>query len=484
MRYFPTFFQVSAKDCLVVGAGETALRKVRLLRKAGAAITVVTDALDPREIAPELLTLERDEGLRLERRLFRVEDVEQRALVVSATEVSERDVLVAEAARKAGRPVNVVDRPDLSDFITPAIVDRDPITIAISSAGTAPVLARRLRSQIEAMLPSRLGALAAFAESFRSAVKANIRDGRARLRFWERFFDGPEAASVLAGEETVAREQMLTLVNAESAREKPAGRVAIVGAGPGDPDLLTFKAMRALQHADVIVYDKLVGPEILDYARRDAERIYVGKTRGHHSRSQDEINAILVAEAGLGKHVVRLKGGDPFIFGRGGEEQDYLAQHGVEVEVVPGITAAAGCAAVSGIPLTHREHAQAVTLVTGHAKDGEPDLDWAALASLKQTLVIYMGVSTIDRTCRRLVEHGLSPQTPAAVIEKGTLPDQRTVTGSLDDLAGLVRANGIKGPGLFIVGDVVSAAGGAAAVSRQAETLSAASTEPLRRVAV
>ncbi len=484
MRYFPTFFQLSEKACLVVGAGETALRKVRLLRKAGAEITVVTDALDPREIASELLTLERDTELRIERRKFRTEDVEHRSLVVSATEIPERDSLVAETARKAGRPVNVVDRPDLSDFITPAIVDRDPITIAISSAGTAPVLARRLRSQIEAMLPARLGALAEFADSFRSAVKANIQDGRGRLRFWERFFDGPEAASVLSGDETAAREQMLTLVNAASARQTPKGRVAIVGAGPGDPDLLTFKAMRALQHADVVVYDKLVGPEILDYARRDAERIYVGKTRGHHTRSQDEINAILVREARLGKHVVRLKGGDPFIFGRGGEEQDTLAQHGIDVEVVPGITAAAGCAAASGIPLTHREHAQAVTFVTGHAKDGEPDLDWAALAGLKQTLVVYMGVSTIGRTCERLIEHGLNPQTPAAVIENGTLPEQRTVTGSLADLAALVKANGIKGPGLFIVGDVVSAAGGAAAATSRAVTSVSTSTEPLRRVAV
>ncbi len=484
MRYFPSFLKLTGRACLVVGAGETALRKVRLLRKAGASITVVTDAMDVREIAPELLTLERDGSLRMERRAFRHEDVAQQTVVVSATEIPERDTLVAEASRLAGRPVNVVDRPDLSDFITPAIIDRDPITIAVSSAGTAPVLARRLRAQIEALLPARLGALAEFAESFRSAVKANIHEGRARLRFWERFFDGPEAASVLAGDETAAREKMLTLVNASSARHNPKGRVAIVGAGPGDPDLLTFKAMRALQHADVVVYDKLVGPEILDYARRDAERIYVGKTRGNHTRTQDEINAVLVEQARLGKHVVRLKGGDPFIFGRGGEEQDYLAQHGVDVEVVPGITAAAGCAAASGIPLTHRDHAQAVTFVTGHAKDGEPDLDWTALASLKQTLVIYMGVSTIGRSCERLIEHGLDPQTPAAVIENGTLPEQRTVTGSLADLATLVAANGIKGPGLFIVGDVVSAAGGATAPATQTDADLTARAEVLRRVAV
>lgn len=471
MKYFPTFLRLSGEACLIVGAGETALRKLRLLRKAGAVVTVVTDGAKPDEIAPELLELEAAGDIRLMRRTFEASDVTGRVIVISATEEPARDEEVAAAARNAGRPVNVVDRPDLSDFITPAIVDRDPITIAISSAGTAPVLARRLRAQIEAMLPARLGALASFADSFRRAVKANIGDGRARLRFWERFFDGPVAASVIAGEETTAREKMLTLVNASSERQKPHGRVAIVGAGPGDPDLLTLKAMRALQQADVVVYDKLVGPEILDYARRDAERIYVGKTKGHHTRSQDEINGILVEEALSGKRVVRLKGGDPFIFGRGGEEQDYLAQHGIDVEIVPGITAAAGCAAASGIPLTHREHAQAVTFVTGHAKDGEPDLDWAALAGLKQTLVIYMGVSTIARSCARLIEHGLDPHTPAAVIENGTLPEQKTVTGSLNDLAALVAANGIKGPGLFIVGDVVSAANGALAIPAEVDSL-------------
>lgn len=476
MKYFPTFLRLSEQACLVVGAGETALRKVRLLRKAGARITVVADSTAPDEIASELIELERAGDLAIERRAFAPSDVRGCVVVISATELPARDEKVAEAARDVGRPVNVVDRPDLSDFITPAIVDRDPITIAISSAGTAPVLARRLRAQIEAMLPARLGALAEFADSFRRAVKANIQDGRGRLRFWERFFEGPVAASVIAGEETAAREKMITLVNAASQREKPGGRVAIVGAGPGDPDLLTLKAMRALQQADVVVYDKLVGPEILDYARRDAERLYVGKTRGHHTRSQDEINAILVEEARQGKQVVRLKGGDPFIFGRGGEEQDYLAQQGIDVEIVPGITAAAGCAAASGIPLTHRAHAQAVTFVTGHAKDGEPDLDWSALANLKQTLVIYMGVSTIARSCARLVEHGLDPQTPAAVIENGTLPEQKTVTGSLEDLAALVAANGIKGPGLFIVGDVVSAARGALDLPAEIETL--------RRIAV
>jgi uroporphyrin-III C-methyltransferase/precorrin-2 dehydrogenase/sirohydrochlorin ferrochelatase len=318
-----------------------------------------------------------------------------------------------------------------------------------------------VREAIERLLPARLGRLARFAQSFRGAVAATLPEGRARLRFWERFFDGPSAGQVLRGEDVAAREAMLKLVN----RPAPAterGQVAIVGAGPGDPDLLTLGALRLLQRADAVVYDKLVGPEIVDYARRDAERIYVGKSKANHSMSQDRINALLVRLAEDGKRVVRLKGGDPFVFGRGGEELDYLKRHGVAVEVVPGITAAVGCAGSLGIPLTLRGVSQAVTLVTGHGQDGEPDLDWAALARLDQTLAIYMGVSTAGRVARRLIEHGLAPSTPVAVIENGTLPEQKTVTGTLAELESLVRTGGITGPALIIVGQVVRQADGAA----------------------
>jgi uroporphyrin-III C-methyltransferase/precorrin-2 dehydrogenase/sirohydrochlorin ferrochelatase len=336
------------------------------------------------------------------------------------------------------------------------------VVIGIATGGAAPVLASRVREAIERLLPARLGRLAEFAASFRTAVKATVPSAASRLRFWDRFFDGPVADQVLAGNERGARERMLTLVNGREANEPPRGGVAIVGAGPGDPDLLTLRALRLLQRADVVIYDKLVGPGVLDLARRDAERIYVGKSTGHHSASQDEINALAAAKALAGRRVVRLKGGDPFIFGRGGEELTYLRQHGVAVEVVPGITAALGCAAAVGIPLTHRDHAQAVTLATGQGKDGEPELDWATLARLGQTLVIYMGVGAAGRIAARLVDNGLDPGTPVAVIESGTLPGQKAAYGRLSGLGWLVRQSSIAGPALIVIGRVAALADGAA----------------------
>jgi uroporphyrin-III C-methyltransferase/precorrin-2 dehydrogenase/sirohydrochlorin ferrochelatase len=378
--------------------------------------------------------------------------------VCAATGLAEVDARVAEAARAAGVPVNVADRAELSSFIVPAIVERDPVVIGISSGGAAPILASRLREAIERLLPARVGKLADFADSFRSAVKATVPGATASFRFWDRFFDGPVADQVLAGNETGARERMLTLVNGRGAGEPPRGGVAIVGAGPGDPDLLTLRALRLIQRADVVVHDKLVGPGVLDLVRRDAERIYVGKSRGEHSKEQAEINALLAEQALAGRRVVRLKGGDPFIFGRGGEEADYLRQRGISVELVPGITAALGCAAAVGIPLTHRDHAQAVTLVTGQGKDGEPELDWGTLARLDQTLAIYMGVGAAARIAARLIEHGLDPATPVAVIENGTLPNQRAVYGRLSGLGWLVRQSGIAGPALIVIGRVAALA--------------------------
>jgi uroporphyrin-III C-methyltransferase/precorrin-2 dehydrogenase/sirohydrochlorin ferrochelatase len=454
MNYFPAFLDLNGRRCLLVGGGEVAARKLRLLRKAGAAVTVVApEAVD--EIA-DLAEAGAEAGqVTLIRRGFAPSDLGGHTLVIGATGIAALDEQVAEAAHGAGVPVNVVDRVDLSSFIVPAIVDRDPVTVAIGTAGTAPVLARRIREQIESLLPARLGCLARFAGSFRGAVRANFGDGAARRRFWERFFDGPIAGLLLAGDERGARERMLALVNGRVPGGDAAGSVAIVGAGPGDPDLLTVRALRLMQQADLVVYDRLIGPAILDYVRRDAERIHVGKARGHHSRTQDEINALMLRHARAGRRVVRLKGGDPFMFGRGGEELAYLRRHGVAVELVPGITAATGCAASAGIPLTHRDHAQAATFVTAQAKDGEPDLDWAALARLRQTLVIYMGVSAAGRIAARLIEHGLAPPTPAAVVENGTLPDQKVAIGSIGDVETLIRENNIRGPAVIIVGDVV-----------------------------
>ena len=454
MRYFPAFFDLNGRRVLIVGGGESAARKLRLLRKAKAWVTVVAP-----EAAPEIADLAEAGEIAWIARAFEAGDVLGQDLVVGATGLSPVDEDVAKAARTAGRPVNVVDRPDLSSFITPAIVDRDPIVIGISSGGSAPVLARRIRARIESLLPAGIGRLADFAESFRGAVAATVAPA-GRKRFWERFFDGPVAEAVLKGDERGARERMLALVNSPAAREREAGIVHIVGAGPGDPDLLTFRAMRLIQDADVIFYDKLVGPEIVDYARRDAERVYVGKTKGNHSKSQDDINALMAEAAAAGRRVVRLKGGDPFVFGRGGEEADYLRGLGHAVEVVPGITAATGCAAAADIPLTFRGVAQAVTFVTGHAADGEPDLDWAALSDPRQTLVIYMGVSTAGTIAARLIEHGVEPARPVAVIENGTRADQKVVKGSLGALEALVQRNAIAGPAVIVVGDVVKLAGG------------------------
>jgi len=472
MKYYPAFMDLSGRPALLVGGGECAARKLRLLLKAGARVTVVAPC-STREITDHA-----EAGrVALSRRRFHRDDLEGQVLVIGATGLPRVDFEVSRAAEAAGVPVNVVDRPELSTFITPAIVDRDPVVIGISTGGTAPVLARRIRATIEALLPSRLGHLARFAGSFRSAVAAVVPDGRSRRVFWDAFFDGPIARSVLAGNDRAARETMLSLVNRRGAEEAPGGSVAIVGAGPGDPDLLTLRALAALQSADVVVYDRLIGPEILDRARRDAERIYVGKAKGHHVAGQDEINALLLDRARDGQRVVRLKGGDPFIFGRGGEEVDYLRRHGIAVELVPGITAATASAASVGIPLTHRGLAPAVTLVTGHGAEGEPDVDWAALASSRHTVAIYMGLSTAGRVAERLIAHGRAPGTPVAVVAKATLPDQRIETGRLGELERLVRESAIEGPALILIGEVVALADTSAAAGALVDSL------PLRAAA-
>lgn len=450
MDFLPIFLDLKGRSAVVAGGGATATRKVRLLRKAGARVTVVAPRLDA-----ELAGLAAEGAIVHHARAFASGDLEGAAVVFGATGDDAEDARIAAAAQAAGVPVNIVDRPGVSTFIMPAIVERDPIVIGISSGGAAPVLVRRLRERLESLLPAGLGRLARFADSFRAAVRATLPDETARRRFWERFFDGPLADAVLRGEPNV-RERMIALVNRPE--NDTRGIVHIVGAGPGDPDLLTFRALRVMQQADVVIYDRLVEPAILDYVRRDAERVYVGKAKGAHSRTQAEINDLMVAHARAGRRVVRLKGGDPFVFGRGGEELEHLRAHGVEVEVVPGITAALCCAAATGIPLTHRDHAAAVTLVTGHGRDGAPDVDWAALAHARHTLVVYMAVSTAGEVARRLIEHGLPAATPVAVIENGTRPSQRTVAGRLDRLAELVAAHAIAGPAVIIIGEVARAA--------------------------
>ena len=453
MQHFPAFFALNGRSVLVVGGGATACRKARLLADAGASVLVVAPSL-----GEEMAALAQEGRVEHLARPFAPEDLHGHTLVIAATGISAVDAAVSAAAQARGLPVNVVDAPSLSTFIMPALVRRDPITVAISTGGAAPVLARAIRAKLEALLPANLGRLARFADGFRGAVKATHGSETERRRFWERFFSGPIATAVLDGDERWARERMLDAVNRSQAEDEAAGSVALVGAGPGDPELLTLRAVRLLEEADVIVYDRLVGAGILDRARRDATRIYVGKSRGAAEKSQDEINALLLAEARAGKRVIRLKGGDPFVFGRGGEEADYLARRGVRVVTVPGITAATACAAAAGIPLTHRDHVQALTFVTGQGRDGEPDLDWAGLASGRQTIAVYMGRAMAGRIAEKLIEAGMSPATPAAMIENATLPEQWIATAPLSELGCLAAAGedrGARAPALFVIGEVV-----------------------------
>lgn len=451
MRFFPLFLDLDGRDVLVVGGGSAAARKALVLAGCGARVTVAAPVPGGEVVAAE-------GRVRLLRRPFQADDADGKALVVSASGDAALDAAVFAAARSRDVPVNVVDRPHLCTFVWPAIVDRDPLTVAITSGGAAPVLARGVRARIEAMLPPALGALARFADRFRGAVKATRPSGLARRRFWDRFFEGPIADQVLAGDERGAGERMLALVNRRDEESAGAGIVHLVGAGPGDPELLTLKALRLLQEADVIVHDRLIGPRVLDYARRDAERIDVGKAPGRHAVPQDRINALLLQHAGAGARVVRLKGGDPFVFGRGGEELAFLRGHGIAVEVVPGITAATGCAAAAGIPLTMRGQAQALSIVTARAESGETALDWQALAGDGRTLCVYMGAAAADRIALRLIEAGHDPATPAAVVVDGTLPTQRIATGTLQALGAMVAEAG-AGPALIMIGEAVRQAG-------------------------
>jgi uroporphyrin-III C-methyltransferase/precorrin-2 dehydrogenase/sirohydrochlorin ferrochelatase len=450
MQYFPIFLRLQDQSVLVVGGGIVAARKIDLLRKAGAQVTVVAP-----ELCATVAELASQKLIRHIAEEFRPEHLDGMRLAIAATNRQAVNAWVAHQAEVRNIPINVVDDRELSRFIMPAIVDRSPVIVAVSSGGDAPVLTRRLREKLEAFLPSRLGRLAELAGAWRGKVKRRIEDGTQRRKFWERFFDGPAAADVLAGRESQAQESIENALR-ETNESAWRGEVALVGAGPGDPGLLTLRALRVMQNADVVLYDRLVSPQILELCRRDAELISVGKSAGCAPIPQEQINALLVQHARAGKRVVRLKGGDPFIFGRGGEELQTLAAHGIRFEVVPGVTAAVGCAAYAGIPLTHRDHAQTLTFVTGHHKaDGGPgDLDWAMLAKPGHTVVFYMGLQTLDGILTRLREHGAAPSLAAAVIEHGTQNSQRVVFGELSNLQQRVKDAAIGSPALLIVGEV------------------------------
>lgn len=452
MRKYPLFIDLKGRRVPIIGGSVAALRKARLIAAAGARPVFIWPHIDA-EIEGEF-----GEAAEYVDCRPAAADFADARIVFIALEDQEAPERWADLAREAGALVNVVDRPELCDFFTPSIVDRGALTIAISTDGAGPVYGRDLRARIEAMLPGRIGALLDLAAGYRDAVKAKYGEAE-RRGFWERFFKGPVGAKTLAGDEAGAHEAMLATLNG-SHHEREPGVVHIVGAGPGDPDLLTLKAFRLIQEADVILYDRLVSDEILNLARRDADRIYVGKAKADHSVPQDEIEARMIALAREGKMVVRLKGGDPFVFGRGGEELDALRAAGVSAIVTPGITAATGCAAAVGMALTHREYSQAVTFVTGHAKgDDDPELDWAALAALKNTLVVYMGVGKAANISGNLIRHGREASTPVAVIENGTRPEQIVVKGALGELPNLIERAGIKGPALLVIGEVAALAG-------------------------
>ena len=448
MDYLPIFFKILKKQCLVVGGGDIALRKINLLLKSGATIECVAP-----NFCQALIERSADDALTLTKKTFAETDIQKQSLLISATNDKELNAEVSRLAFAANIPVNVVDAPELSSFIMPSIVDRSPLLIAISSGGKAPVLARIIRAKLETIVPSAYGRLAEIAGEYRQQVKDKFSHIKDRRAFWELVLSGNIAEKVFSGRIKEAKtdlEQQLA-----NAKVQKLGEVYLVGAGPGDPDLLTFKALRLMQQADVVLYDRLVSKSVMELVRRDAELVYVGKKAGGQSSRQSDINEKLVQLAKSGKRVCRLKGGDPFIFGRGGEEIETLSEHGIPFQVVPGITAASGCSTYSGIPLTHRDYSQSCRFVTAHLKDGTCDLPWNEFVAEQQTIVFYMALSGAKNLSEKLIEYGMSKDMPVALIEKGTLPEQKIYISTLVDLPQLISREKVGAPSLLIVGEVV-----------------------------
>ncbi|HEY9272915.1 siroheme synthase CysG [Achromobacter sp.] len=452
MKLFPIFADLQDRRVLVVGGGAVAERKTLSLLEASADVLVGAP-----ELTPALAALAAEGRIRHLSGRFDPAWLDGVWLVVAATDHRDTNAAVSQAADARRIFSNVVDDPELSSFQVPSIVDRSPVIVAISSSGVAPVLARRIRERIESLFDHTLGQLAGLAASYRKRIRASHPDLGARRRFYDWLLDGP-VAGFLRQQQPAQAEAALAAALA-APRAPDAGSVVLVGAGPGDPGLLTLKALRALNEADIILHDRLVSGEVMSLARRDAERVSVGKLPGEdHNATQARIHKLMVEHARAGRRVVRLKGGDAFIFGRGGEELEYLRAHGVRYEVVPGITAALACAAYAGIPLTHREHAQSVRLITAHCREDEDNLDWPALAREKQTLAFYMGVGQLDLLTGRLLAHGRAPHTPFALIENGSRPEQRVLSGTLEQLPALAAEHAIRSPALLIVGEVAGLA--------------------------
>jgi uroporphyrin-III C-methyltransferase/precorrin-2 dehydrogenase/sirohydrochlorin ferrochelatase len=451
MDYLPIFLKIEDRPCLVVGGGKVAARKISLLKRAGAFITAVSPVL-----CDELRVLLEQGAIKHVARDFQDDDLDDCVLVIAATDDEVVNRGVSELANTRRIPVNVVDSPDLCSFIMPSIIDRSPVQIAVSTGGASPVLARLLRSRLESYIPAAYGRLAKLVDEYRQRVKQRFTTTDQRRYFWESMLQGNVAELLFAGHDEKARAALEEAIDNTDTHSDDTGEVYLVGAGPGDPDLVTFRALRLMQQADVVVYDRLVSEPILDLVRRDAEMIYAGKARDQHTLSQESINQLLVRLAKEGKRVLRLKGGDPFIFGRGGEEIETLAGEGIPFQVVPGITAASGCASYAGIPLTHRDYAQSCIFVTGHLKDGSIDLDWESLAKPAQTIVFYMGLHSITVLSRELVAHGLPKTTPVALVQQGTTANQKVYIETLDSLQDLAEREQLKPPTIIIVGEVVS----------------------------
>lgn len=449
MDIFPISLKLQQQPCLIVGGGHIAYRKAVLLHKAGAVIHIIAPDID----ANLLQLVEESQGQYIQALYPAQIQLNDYRLVIAATDDYAVNTQVFEDCEALKILVNSVDDPPHCRFMVPAIVDRSPLVISVASNGTSPVLSRQIRTQLETSIPHGMGKLAEFSGKWRAAVKAKISNPDERRVFWEDLYASPLKEQVfhdnLAEADRLIEQALLEW-------KTPKGEVYLVGAGPGDPELLTLKALRLMQQADVVIYDRLVSPAIMELCRRDATKIYVGKARSNHAVPQEGINALLVEYASKGQRVCRLKGGDPFIFGRGGEEIQELFAAGVPFQVVPGITAASGCSAYAGIPLTHRDYAQSVRFLTGHLKEGSPELPWDELVYQNQTLVLYMGLVGLEKICEKLIEHGQRPDMPVALISKGTTPEQKVLVGTLANIASKVEENHIQAPTLTIIGDVVS----------------------------
>ncbi len=452
MKYFPFFFKLDIQDCLIIGGGDVAERKADLLIKAKAKITLVAP-----KISDYILGLEKEKKLDCHKEAYnkKILDSNKFNFIVVATNDKKLNTQIAEDAKKKKILINVVDQPDLCDFIFPSILERGPITVAVSTGGSSPVLARMLRTKLETMIPGAYGRLAKIVSENRVPIRKKLKNSKSNRIFWEQILNSKFVELVLSGQDKEAVAYLKSEIEAFDEEIKNKGEVYIVGAGPGDPDLLTFRALRLMQQADIALYDRLVHPSIIDLIRRDAKKVYVGKQRDIHAVRQEEINKLLVKYAKEGLRVLRLKGGDPFIFGRGGEEIDTLVDEKVSFQVVPGITAASGCAAYAGIPLTHRDHAQSCSFVTGNLKDGKLNLNWEKLIQKDHTIVFYMGLATIDIICDELQKHGLDGSTPCAIIQQGTTPEQKEYISTVEKMPEVVKKEKPQAPTLLIVGNVV-----------------------------